>query len=44
MTGPVVLHDGLQPAPGQGRMPHSSFAGAYPAAIRQRVLDHWDED
>ncbi|MFG2722061.1 UbiD family decarboxylase [Streptomyces sp. NPDC048416] len=42
MTGPVVLHDGLQPAPGQGRMPHSSFAEAYPAPIRQRVLDHWD--
>ncbi|MCX4751034.1 hypothetical protein OG455_36965 [Kitasatospora sp. NBC_01287] len=44
MTGPVVLHDGLQPAPGQGRTPHSSFAEAYPAHIRRLVLDHWDGD
>ncbi|MBF9068981.1 UbiD family decarboxylase [Streptacidiphilus fuscans] len=41
-TGPVVVHDGLEPARGQGRMPQSSFAEAYPAHIRQRVLDHWD--
>jgi len=44
LTGPVVVHDGLQPAPGHGRMPHSSFAHAYPEHIRQLVLDHWDDE
>jgi hypothetical protein len=42
--GPVVVHDGLQPAPGDGRLPQSSFAQAYPDHIRLLVLDHWDED
>ncbi|MFI2189898.1 UbiD family decarboxylase [Streptomyces sioyaensis] len=41
--GSVVVHDGLHAAPGAGRMPHSSFAQAYPADIRQRVLAHWDD-
>lgn len=44
MNGPVVVYDGLQPAPGEGRLPQSSFAHAYPEHIRQLVLDHWDED
>jgi 4-hydroxy-3-polyprenylbenzoate decarboxylase len=39
--GPMVVHDGLQPAPGAGRPVHSSFAQAYPPEIRQRVLAHW---
>ncbi|MGP3966764.1 bagremycin/ferroverdin biosynthesis UbiD family decarboxylase BagN/FevL [Streptomyces sp. 6N223] len=42
-TGPIVFHDGLLPAPGKNRVPHSSFAQAYPAGIRRRVLDHWDD-
>jgi UbiD family decarboxylase len=41
MRGSIVVHDTLQPAPGDGRLPHSSFAQAYPAEIRQRVLAHW---
>jgi UbiD family decarboxylase len=42
-TGPVVVRDGLLPPPGEGRLPQSSFAEAYPSHIRRRVLDHWDD-
>ena len=41
--GPVTIHDGLLPAVGEGRTPHVSFAQAYPAEIRERVLAHWDD-
>ncbi|MGW2187714.1 UbiD family decarboxylase [Streptomyces sp. NPDC001667] len=40
--GPVVVHDALQPAVDDGRLPHSSFAEAYPDDVRERVLAHWD--
>lgn len=39
--GPTVVHDGLLPEYGHGRLPHSSFAQAYPADVRERVLAHW---
>lgn len=42
-SGPIVFHDGLLPAPGEGRLPHSSFAQAYPERIRRRVLEHWHD-
>ncbi|MFI9583650.1 bagremycin/ferroverdin biosynthesis UbiD family decarboxylase BagN/FevL [Streptomyces sp. NPDC052236] len=42
-SGPIVFHDGLLPVSGEGRLAHSSFAEAYPAAIRRQVLDHWDD-
>ncbi|MGN5382127.1 UbiD family decarboxylase [Streptomyces lasalocidi] len=41
--GPVVVHNALQPAPGSGRLPHSSFAQAYPAEVRRKVLAHWTD-
>ncbi|WP_405970587.1 UbiD family decarboxylase [Streptomyces sp. NBC_00988] len=37
--GPLVIHDGLLPAPGEGRLAHSSFAGAYPGDLQKRVLE-----
>lgn len=37
-TCPVTVVDALLPAPGEGRVPHSSFAQAYPDAVRERVL------
>jgi 3-polyprenyl-4-hydroxybenzoate decarboxylase len=40
--GPVVVHDALLPAGGHGRLPHSSFAQAYPRQIQDRVLAHWN--
>jgi UbiD family decarboxylase len=40
--GPVVVHDALLPAGGHGRLPHSSFAQAYPRDIQDRVLAHWN--
>ncbi|GGP46773.1 UbiD family decarboxylase [Streptomyces abikoensis] len=43
MRGPSVVHDGLLPAWGEGRLSHSSFAQAYPADIRDKVVDHWDD-
>lgn len=43
MRGPSVVHDGLLPAWGEGRLHHSSFAQACPPGIRRRVLDHWDD-
>ncbi|MQY10077.1 UbiD-like decarboxylase [Streptomyces sp. RB5] len=42
-SGPIVFHDGLLPAPGEGRMPHASFAQAYPEDVRRRVLEHWTD-
>ncbi|CAM5631484.1 UbiD-like decarboxylase [Streptomyces canarius] len=36
--GPVVVHDALQAPAGAGRQVQSSFAQAYPAEIRARVL------
>jgi len=39
-SGPVVVHDGLLPAYGDGRLPHSSFAQAYPPDIQKRALMH----
>ncbi|GLF97037.1 bagremycin/ferroverdin biosynthesis UbiD family decarboxylase BagN/FevL [Streptomyces yaizuensis] len=42
-SGPIVLHDGLLPAPDGDRIGHSSFAQAYPEHIRRRVLDHWND-
>jgi len=41
--GPVVVHDALLPAEGDGRLPHSSFTQAYPAEVRDRVLIHWKD-
>lgn len=38
--GPIVVHDALQPAEGEGREPHSSFAQAYPEHIRHSVLEY----
>ncbi|MEV6026081.1 UbiD family decarboxylase [Streptomyces sp. NPDC052036] len=43
MRGPSVVHDGLLPAWGEGRLHHSSFAQAYPADVRRKVIDHWDD-
>jgi 4-hydroxy-3-polyprenylbenzoate decarboxylase len=43
MRGPSVVHDGLLPAWGQGRLHHSSFDQAYPADVRRKVLEHWDD-
>ena len=37
--GPHVVHDGLLPAPGDGREKQSSFAQAHPAKIRERALE-----
>ena len=39
--GPKVLFDGLQPPVGGGRLLHSSFAQAYPAEVRKRVIEKW---
>ena len=39
--GPLVVSHALQPAARQGRMPHSSFAQAYPAEIQARALELW---
>jgi 4-hydroxy-3-polyprenylbenzoate decarboxylase len=33
----------LLPAEGDGRLPHSSFAQAYPAEVQDRVLTHWKD-
>lgn len=41
MRGTIVVHDALQPAPGEGRLRHSSFAQAYPEQVRAKVLAHW---
>ncbi|WP_051852482.1 bagremycin/ferroverdin biosynthesis UbiD family decarboxylase BagN/FevL [Streptomyces aureocirculatus] len=41
--GPIVFHDGLQPVPDGSRLPHCSFAQAYPEHVRRLVLDHWDD-
>ncbi|MCF2528836.1 UbiD family decarboxylase [Yinghuangia soli] len=43
MRGPSVLHDGLLPAWGEGRMHHASFAQAYPEEVRRKVVAHWDD-
>ncbi|MEH2920985.1 UbiD family decarboxylase [Samsonia erythrinae] len=43
-TGERVAHDCLLPAPGQGRQKHSSFEGAYPQEIRERVIHLWDAE
>ncbi|WP_200261968.1 UbiD family decarboxylase [Streptomyces sp. HSG2] len=43
MRGPSVVHDGLLPAWGEGRLRHSSFDQAYPEDVRRRVLEHWDD-
>lgn len=43
MRGPSVLHDGLLPAWGEGRLEHASFAQAYPAEVRRKVVEHWDD-
>jgi 4-hydroxy-3-polyprenylbenzoate decarboxylase len=37
--GPHIVHDGLLPAPGEGREKQVSFAQAYPAEIRERALE-----
>lgn len=37
--GPHVVHDGLLPAPGEGREKQASFAQDYPAEIRERALE-----
>jgi hypothetical protein len=39
--GSKVVYDGLQPPVGAGRMLHSSFAQAYPAEVRKRVIENW---
>jgi hypothetical protein len=39
--GPKVVFDGLQPPVGGGRLLHSSFAQAYPAEVRRRVIENW---
>ncbi|WP_433281390.1 hypothetical protein ACQPZA_14690 [Pseudonocardia xinjiangensis] len=36
--GATVVHDGPLPAPGEGRVPPATFAGAYPPEVRKRVL------
>jgi len=41
--GPSVLVNGLQPAWGQGRLRHASFAQSYPDELRRRVLAHWPD-
>ncbi|MGW1616070.1 UbiD family decarboxylase [Streptomyces sp. NPDC002285] len=43
MRGPSVVHDGLLPAWGEGRLHHSSFDQAYPEDVRRKVLEHWDD-
>jgi len=43
MRGPSVVHDGLLPAWGEGRLHHSSFDQAYPEDVRRRVLKHWGD-
>lgn len=40
-TGDRVAHDCLLPAPGKGRLRNSSFEGAYPKELQQRVLELW---
>jgi len=42
-TGDRTTFDCLLPAPGDGRLPHSSFKGAYPQEIQDRVLKLWDK-
>ncbi|WP_408617817.1 UbiD family decarboxylase [Celerinatantimonas sp. YJH-8] len=42
-TGERIVHDCLQLAPEAGRQPHSSFRGAYPKEIQDRVLKYWDQ-
>jgi UbiD family decarboxylase len=39
--GSKVVYDGLQPPVGGGRLLHSSFAQAYPAEVRKRVIENW---
>jgi UbiD family decarboxylase len=39
--GPKVVFDCLQPPMGGGRLLHSSFAQAYPAEVRKRVIENW---
>jgi 4-hydroxy-3-polyprenylbenzoate decarboxylase len=39
--GPKVVIDCLQPPVGDGRLLHSSFAQAYPADVRKRVIENW---
>jgi UbiD family decarboxylase len=39
--GAKVVYDGLQPPVGGGRLLHSSFAQAYPADVRKRVIENW---
>lgn len=41
-VGPMVAHDALLGPPAE-RAPHSSFAGAYPEEIRNRVLARWND-
>jgi 4-hydroxy-3-polyprenylbenzoate decarboxylase len=41
MTGPRVVYDCLQPAPGEGRFAQSSFAQSYPEELRRRVIENW---
>lgn len=41
--GPVVVHDALQAPVGAGRQAQSSFAQAYPAEVRARVLAAYRE-
>ncbi len=36
-----IAHDCLLPAPGHGRLAHSSFEGAYPKEIQERVIALW---
>jgi 4-hydroxy-3-polyprenylbenzoate decarboxylase len=36
--GATVVHDGLLPAPGEGRVPPATFAAVYPPEVRERVL------
>lgn len=37
-----VAHDCLQPALGDGRLNHSSFAGAYPEELQKKVIANWE--
>ena len=41
--GPVVISHALQAAPGEGRMPHASFAQAYPPEIQTKALQTWGD-
>jgi 4-hydroxy-3-polyprenylbenzoate decarboxylase len=42
MLGPKLVHDGLQPPLGAGRLLHNSFAQAYPEEVRRRVIENWE--